>query len=166
MNANSGLNGIIINSCEYIFANNNLTDSFYQEERTWITSRVSLGRSVTMQKDRQLRLRIIDIESTGLLRPNWQLKRWILDKEKINFPRKTKNVGNESRTIHEGQFALTLTHSLTHSLSFSLSLSLFHIIKCNEDQLSSLSGIKRLKRVHSKRVLNPNKRLLKIQILC
>jgi len=51
MNANSRLNGIIINSCEYIFANNNLTDSFYQEERMWIASRVSLGRSVTMQKD-------------------------------------------------------------------------------------------------------------------
>jgi len=56
------------------------------------------------------------------------------------------------------------SHSFTHSLF--LSLFLFHIIKCNEDQLSSLSGIKRLKRVHSKRVLNPNKRLLKIQILC
>lgn len=53
----------------------------------------------------------------------------------------------------------------SRSLSF-FSLPCFHAIKCNEDQLSSLSGIKRLKRVHSKRVLNPNERLLKIQILC
>lgn len=52
------------------------------------------------------------------------------------------------------------------TLTLSLFLPRYRIIKCNEDQLSSLSGIKRLKRVHSKRVLNPNKRLLKIQILC
>jgi len=33
MNANSELNGIIINSCEYIFANNNLIHFIRKKER-------------------------------------------------------------------------------------------------------------------------------------
>jgi hypothetical protein len=54
----------------------------------------------------------------------------------------------------------------THSLSLPPSLSVFlAFVSLNATKIS-LSGIKRLKRVHSKRVLNPNERLLKIQILC